>query len=79
MRIFGLIIMPKKKLTKLISKTYDEGFESGENFTKGFNNAWIQPVLSDLEKLRANTWDQNKITKIQHWLKGMLKTVEGVV
>ena len=31
--------------------------------------AAINPVIHDLEKLRANTWDQDKITYIQNWLK----------
>lgn len=29
----------------------------------------INPVIHDLERLRANTWDQEQITKIQKWLK----------
>lgn len=31
--------------------------------------AAINPVIHDLERLRANTWDQDKITYIQNWLK----------
>lgn len=31
--------------------------------------AAVRPVIHDLEKLRANTWDQDKITHIQNWLK----------
>lgn len=33
------------------------------------NWALIRPIIYDLEKLRANTWDQDKITYIQNWLK----------
>lgn len=29
----------------------------------------INPVIYDLEKLRADTWNQDKITYIQNWLK----------
>lgn len=29
----------------------------------------INPVIRDLEKLRADTWNQEAITKIQTWLK----------
>lgn len=33
-------------------------------------NRWsaIVPVLTDLERLRKNTWDQDKITNIKKWL-----------
>ncbi len=33
-------------------------------------NAWsaIAPVLTDLERLRKNTWDQDKITNMKCWL-----------
>nr|DAE29473.1 MAG TPA: hypothetical protein [virus sp. ctd0M1] len=33
-------------------------------------NRWsaIVPVLTDLERLRKNTWDQDKITDIKKWL-----------
>lgn len=31
--------------------------------------AAINPVIYDLERLRPNTWDQDKITYIQNWLK----------
>ena len=29
----------------------------------------INPVIYDLENLRADTWNQDKITFIQNWLK----------
>lgn len=29
----------------------------------------INPVIHDLERLRANTWDQDKITHMQEWLR----------
>ena len=31
--------------------------------------AAINPVIQDLEKLRKDTWNQDKITKIQDWLR----------
>lgn len=31
--------------------------------------AAINPVIHDLEKLRKDTWNQDKITKIQEWLR----------
>ena len=38
-------------------------------------NRWsaIVPVLIDLERLRKNTWDQDKITHIQDWLRDNFK------
>lgn len=33
------------------------------------NQRIVRPIINDLEKLRQNTWDQDKITKIQKWLK----------
>lgn len=40
---------------------------------KEINDKWnwtaINPVIHDLEKLRANTWDQDRITHIQQWLR----------
>lgn len=35
------------------------------------NSVWsaINPVINDLESLRADTWNQDKITHIQKWLK----------
>lgn len=40
-----------------------------EKFLNKSNWSAINPVIHDLEKLRANTWDQDKITHIQDWLK----------
>lgn len=31
--------------------------------------AVINPVIHDLDKLRADTWNQDKITYIQNWLR----------
>lgn len=36
---------------------------------KEFNWKVIKPIINDLEKLRANTWDQDKITWIQQYLR----------
>lgn len=33
------------------------------------NSKMIKPVINDLEKLRANTWDQDKITFMQEYLR----------
>lgn len=31
--------------------------------------AAINPIIHDLELLRADTWNQDKITKMQEWLR----------
>lgn len=36
---------------------------------KEFNWKTIKPVIINLEKLRANTWDQDKITWMQQYLR----------
>ena len=38
-------------------------------------NNWsaVNPVIHDLERLRKNTWDQDKITHIQDWLRDNFK------
>ena len=41
------------------------GFELGKNSAKMV----INPVLSDLKKLRDNTWDKELVDKIIGWLK----------
>lgn len=37
------------------------------------NFSVINPVIRDLECLRKNTWDQDKITHIQNWLRNNFK------
>ena len=37
------------------------------------NFSVINPVIRDLECLRKNTWDQDKITHIQNWLRDNFK------
>lgn len=31
--------------------------------------AVIRPVISDLEELKKNTWDKERVERIQQWLK----------
>jgi hypothetical protein len=65
MRIFNLIITTKKKQDDFIIACMQR-LEKVNNLSTW---AAINPVIHDLEKLRANTWDQDKITKIQNRLK----------
>lgn len=48
-----------------IHKRYDRFIKFKDKSTW----AAINPVLHDLESLRADTWNQDKITKIQNWLR----------
>lgn len=73
MKIFGLVITTQKKLNATLKNAFKEGFDRGENVIHKLNFGWINPVIHDLEKLRKNTWDQDKITHIQNWLKGAVK------
>lgn len=65
MKIFNLIITTKKKNDDFTIKCMDILERQNQLST------WsaINPVIFDLEKLRADTWNQDKITHIQKWLK----------
>lgn len=80
MRIFGLVITTQKQFKEEIIDAYNDGrkrgISIGEHAIKTTNFAWINPVIHDLEKLRANTWDQDKITHMQKWLKGAIEVDE---
>ena len=69
MRIFNLIITTEKKYKERIVSAFDNAWERSKFHLD--QSAWsaINPVIHDLEKLRANTWDQDKITHIQEWLR----------
>lgn len=69
MKIFGLIITTKNKLNKLTDESYFDGMKDGGEIDARSTWTAINPVIHDLEKLRANTWDQDKITHIQNWLR----------
>lgn len=68
-KIFGLVIMTEKKFSKEKYDAYCLGEEEGSDLERHSIYTAINPVIHDLEKLRANTWDQDKITHIQKWLK----------
>lgn len=69
MRIFNIIITTNKKQELRDKKCFAEGWDRGKFFIDQNNLSAINPVIHDLESLRANTWDQDKITHIQNWLK----------
>ena len=72
-KIFGYLITKETKLAKMRMDSYGRGLKDGEDLIKRLNFGWVNPVIHDLETLRANTWDQNKITNMQNWLKGMIE------
>lgn len=73
LKIFNLRIFSKSELKNHIMNAFKEGFDDGWDKSKKniimIEKSYINPVIHDLEKLRANTWDQNKITHIQNWLR----------
>ncbi len=69
MKIFNLIITTPKKVMEAAKEVYGEGMKAGAKIEKQTTKAYINPVIHDLEKLRANTWDQDKITFIQNWIR----------
>lgn len=59
-------------LNKPIITTNKERYENAKkasNFRRNCTWRRLQPVINDLEKLRANTWDQDKITFMQEYLR----------
>ena len=69
MRIFNIIITTKANQKARELEAFKRGMsEIDKMFSKTTWSA-INPVIHDLESLRANTWDQDKITHIQNWLK----------
>lgn len=69
MKIFNLIITTESKHMNECLSFLSMGYDKGKEFAQKNFFAVVNPVISDLEKLRADTWNQDKITKIQTWLK----------
>jgi len=63
------VITTQDKISFKTAKAFMDGCVLGSEIEQKCSNLAIRPVIHDLEKLRANTWDQNKITHIQQWLK----------
>lgn len=68
MKIFGLYIYTKEELDKICRDKYSEGISLGIETQDKLNRITLNPVVHDLESLRADTWNQDKITKMQQWL-----------
>ena len=69
MKIFNLIIISRNKYLNDLTEGFNAGWNSCEKIQNNAALTAINPVIHDLESLRANTWDQDKITHIQNWLK----------
>lgn len=52
-----------------IEAVYQLGCMGSRAIERRCTRAAINPVIHDLERLRANTWDQDKITYLQNWLR----------
>ena len=65
MKIFNLIITTRKKQDDLIISC----MQRLDRVDRMSVWAAINPVIYSLEELREDTWNQDKITKIQEWLK----------
>ena len=65
MRIFNLIITTKKEQDDLIISCMNK-LEAVDRLS-----TWsaINPVIHDLEELKKNTWDIDRVENIQKWLK----------
>ena len=69
MKIFNIIITTKANQQTRELEAFQRGMSEIEKALSKINWSVINPVIYDLERLRANTWDQDKITYIQEWLK----------
>ena len=65
MKIFNLIITTKNKQDDFIISC----MQRLDRVDRMSVWAAINPVIHSLKELRADTWNQDKITKIQEWLK----------
>ena len=65
MKIFNLIITTKKEQDDLIISCMNK-LEAVDRMS-----TWsaINPVIYDLEELKKNTWDIDRVENIQKWLK----------
>ena len=74
MHIFSNLkyFIKRNKLVIMRQETFDKHIIAAMNRALDIadKNRWsaIAPVLIDLERLRKNTWDQDKITDIKKWL-----------
>lgn len=75
-KIFGFYILSKKEFDVIVKDVTKEVVDIDRQFNEKSTCSAIRPVINDLEKLRQNTWDQDKITNIQEWLKNNFEVKE---
>lgn len=75
-KIFGFYILSKKEFDVIVKDVTKEVVDIDRQFNEKSTWSAIRPVINDLEKLRQNTWDQDKITNIQEWLKNNFEVKE---
>ena len=68
MKIFNIIITTKAKQRTRELEAFQRGMSEMDKQLNKINWSAINPVIHSLEELRADTWNQDKITKIQEWL-----------
>ena len=69
MKIYKWHIITDKDYREKMTVCAINGFELGKNSAV----IVINPVLSDLKKLRNNTWDKELVDQIIGWLKGYME------
>ena len=69
MKIFNIIITTKAKQQARELEAFKQGMSKMDKLLNEINWSAINPVIHSLEELRADTWNQDKITYIQEWLK----------
>lgn len=67
------IIIRRKTLEKMLENMIIRYVNNVINVMDKNNFSIINHVIRDLECLRKNTWDQDKITHIQNWLRNNFK------
>ena len=80
MRIFGIHILTDEQLREMQADYYSRGYQdcSKEYFTNGFKegvrekNGYFKyicnRILSELNELQRNTWDQDRIKRIKEMI-----------
>ena len=69
MKIFGLVIMTKRKLKEITDDIYKQGLDDANDID--VQSVWsaINPVIHSLKELRNNTWDVERVDQAINWLK----------
>lgn len=67
----------KNKYAQMVSESnIERAIRTHKRIEEKTTWAAINPVIHSLEELRADTWNQNKITQIQEWLRDNFEVKE---